>query len=296
MKGIKISTWVIIGLMTTGVSITGAPDPNNTGSSLDSKLDEFPGKKEEPDTPEAKAMKQRNTKSYELWYNPDYRPYDKSFYNLLKLSHNFARNKFRLALSNFQSGRNILFKMREEVQRYERENKEAYHLNEKWYWQTIDRVNKEQRVIHRKKREAKLAAVTYFTRAIRHLDEITNKEYIQHPQYKELLASIYRWWAINQYDLGNIPQCIDILERYINLAPRYEEEFPAHKYLASSYAFKEAMIRKYKVASEQQMEWYKRKKNEHLLRATELRYGKDTPEYKEIVRLVNRDEVIAIRP
>jgi hypothetical protein len=186
--------------------------------------------------------------------------------------------------------------MREEVQRYEREQKEAYHLAEKWYWQTIDRVNMENRVINRKKRVAKLAAITYFTRAINHLDEIKNKELTEHPEYKKLLSNIYRHWVINQYDLRNIPQTIDILKRYINLSPEFEQEFPAHKYLASAYAFKENMIKKYKVGSEQQMEFYKRKKNEHLLRATELKYGKNSPEYQQIVEIVNRDEVIAITP
>ena len=227
------------------------------------------------------------------WYNPDYRPYVKSFEQLNKLSETFALNKIRLALSNFQTGRSIIRKMREDIQRFKEEAEETKHLNEKWYWQTIDRKATEERVINQKQREAKLKAVTYYTRAITHLDNIQNKRIRESDDYKELLADVYRDWIIQQYDLGNIPQTIDLLERYMKIAPKYEEEIAPHKYLSSAYGFKESLLKKYSAGTEQEMLFYKKKKNEHLLRSTEIKYKKDSPEYEKILEIVNRDEIIA---
>ncbi|MCS6984168.1 MAG: hypothetical protein NZM25_03440 [Leptospiraceae bacterium] len=228
------------------------------------------------------------------WHNPDYRPYLKSFDDLIRLSDAYAENKLRLALSNYQTGRSIIQKMREDVQRFKDEAAEAKNLNEKWYWQTLDRKAREERIIQMKKQEAKLKAVTYFTRAINHLDDINNKKVRESEKFKELQADVYRDWVIQQTDLGNIPQTIDILERYLKIDPKYEQEVSPHRYLASAYAFKEAVMTKYNAGTEQERLFYKKKKNEHLLRATELKYRKDSPEYEQILDQVNRDEIIAI--
>lgn len=230
------------------------------------------------------------------WHNPDYRPYVSSFDNLIKLSDAFAENKLRLALSNYQTGRSIIQKMREDVQRYREESAETKHLNEKWYWQTVDRKAREDRVVAMKKRKAKLSSVTYFTRAINHLDEIQNKKVRESDEYKDLTANVYRDWIIQQYDLQNIPQTIDLLERYIKLDPRFEKEISPHRYLASAYGYKEALLLKYDQGTESERLYYKKQKNEHLLRATELKYEKDSPEYEQILEQVNRDEVMAIAP
>lgn len=230
------------------------------------------------------------------WHNPDYRPYYDAFDNLVKLSDAYARNKLRLALANYQTARSIIMKMREEVERFKRERAEARYFHEKWYWQVIDRKRQEERIIARMKREAKLKAVTYLSRAINHLDDIKNKRVRESEEFKNLLANVYMHWVINQYDLGNLPQCIDILERYIALDPKFEREVAPHKYLVSAYAFQERLLSKTGKAPEQQILYYKKKKNEHLLRAAELKYGKDSPEYRHIVELVNRDEIIAIAP
>ncbi|HNA79045.1 MAG TPA: hypothetical protein PKY99_06320, partial [Turneriella sp.] len=184
------------------------------------------------------------------WYNPDYRPYVASFDELYKLGDDFANNKFRLALSNYQTGRSLMDKMREEVQRNKEEWADAKYLNEKWYWQTIDRKMREERILLEKKNRAKIKAVTYFTRAINHLDEIQNRSFREKQQMKDLTAAVYRDWIIAQYDLGNLPQTIDLLERYLKIDPAFETEISPHKYLASAYGFKEAVADKYNKGTE----------------------------------------------
>lgn len=230
------------------------------------------------------------------WHNPDYRPYIASFDELYKLGDDFAKNKIRLALSNYQTGRSIIEKMKEDVQRTKEEWADAKYLNEKWYWQTIDRKMREDRILMDKKNKAKIKAVTYFTRAINHLDEIQNRKYKESDEVKDLTANVYRDWIIWQYDLGNIPQTIDLTERYIKLDPKFEQEISPHKYLASGYGFKENVAEKYNKGTEPERIFYKKNKNKHLLRATELKYKKDSPEYEHILELVNRDEIIAVTP
>lgn len=246
-------------------------------------------------TEEQKRTLQRNLKAEELWKNADYRDYNPAFSDLHKLSRAFANNKYRLALSAYQSGVNTIIKMRDDVELYRKQNDEAKHLDEKWYWQVVDRKAREERVISRKKRTAKLESVTQFTRAINHLDDITNPDLRERPAFKKLLSAVYRNWIMYQFDLGNMPQTIPILELYIEIDDN-EKEYPAHKYLAQAYSFQENIIKKYKVGSEDQMLRFRYKKNVHLLRAAELKYGKDSPEYKHVVNLVNRDEIISVQP
>ena len=230
------------------------------------------------------------------WFNPDYRPYVASFDELYKLGDDFANNKFRLALSNYQTGRSTLDKMREEIQRNREEWADAKNLSEKWYWQTIDRKMREERVLADKRNRAKIKAVTYFTRAITHLDEIQNRSFKEKPEMKDLISAVYRDWIIAQYDLGNLPQTIDMLERYLKLDPKYETEVSPHRYLASAYGFKEAVADKYNKGTEAERLFFKKNKNKHLLRAVELKYKKDSPEYEHILEVVNRDEIVASKP
>ena len=190
---------------------------------------------------------------------------------------------------------NTILKMRESVEQYRKEQAEKKRLDEKWYWQKVDRKANEERYIAREKMSAKLAAVTYFTKAINHLDDITNPDLKETDAYKTLLSSVYRSWIMAEYDTQNFPQCIPILELYLEIKEN-EKEYPAHKYLASCYSFEENTLKKYKAGSDDQIQKLKYKKNVHLLRATELKYGKGTVEYKHIVDLVNKDEVISVNP
>lgn len=246
-------------------------------------------------TDEAKQIRSRNLKAEELWKNADYRDYDPSFTELHRLSKAFANNKYRLALSSFQSGVNAIIKMRDEVELFRKQSSEAKRLNEKWYWQVVDRKAQEERQIGRMRRVAKMEAVTYFTRAINYMDEILNPDLREKEPFKRLLSAIYRNWVMYQYDLGNMPQSIPIIELYLEV-DQNEKEYPAHKYLSQCYAFQENMINKYKMGTQDQMFRFRYKKNVHLLRATELKYGKESAEYKHVVNLVNRDEIISVMP
>ena len=216
------------------------------------------------------------------WDNEDYRPYTAAFNELVKLSNAFAKNKLRLALSNFQTGKSIIVKMREGIRRLREESIEKKHLNEKWYWQTIDRKTSEERQISNLKQRSKLKAVTYFTKAIHQLDEIHSKRIRESDKFKNLLSIVYLEWVLYQYDLGNLPQCVDILERYIALDPKYEREIAPHKYLASAYGFKERVLEKYNAGTEQERLFYKKRKTGTCLEQQSLNTKKILPSMNKL--------------
>ncbi|EMI62652.1 hypothetical protein MAL08_01615 [Leptospira noguchii] len=302
----KVMKSIFILLAVLGLNLSVLAQQNNQGGNQQAnesveKIDELlkgelvPEDDDKNLTEEQKRRKKAIQEQEALWKNPDFKGYDKNFQELHQLSKAFANNKFRLALSNYQSGVNTILKMREAIEQFRKEEAEKKRLDEKWYWQKVDRKAREDRVVSRDKLVAKQQALNYFTKAINHLDEIKNPDLRERPEFKRLLSDTYRSWILTEYDLQNLPQCIPILELYIEIDEN-EKEYPAHKYLASCYAFEENMIKKNGGASEDQMFKYRYKKNVHLLRATELKYGKDSPEYKHIVNLVNKDEVISVRP
>jgi hypothetical protein len=298
----KIFNRLVILLVLINFGILYAQDPAPAGDASAANKEEEVSIKGElvPDddatlSDEEKARKKEILKQEAMWKNPDFAGYNKAFEDLHKLSKAFANNKYRLALSAYQSGMNTILKMRENIEQYRKEQAEKKRLDEKWYWQKIDRKANEERYIQREKMAAKLAAVTYFTKAINHLDEIKNPDLREEKAYKTLLSSVYRAWIMAEFDTQNYPQCIPIIELYLELDVN-EKEYPAHKYLASCYSFEENTLKKYKAGSDDQVQKLKNKKNVHLLRATELKYGKGSVEYKHIVDMVNRDEVISVTP
>ena len=74
-----------------------------------------------------KARKKDIIKQEAMWKNPDFVGYNKAFEDLHKLSKAFANNKYRLALSAYQSGMNSILKMRENVEQYRKEQSEKKH-------------------------------------------------------------------------------------------------------------------------------------------------------------------------
>lgn len=295
----KIIKYLLILHLFLGASAVFAQPANaNESQAAKDQVDELLKGELVPENDEAELTEDQKKRKKEvmdqeaLWKNPDFKGYNKTFQELHQLSKTFANNQFRLALSNYQAGVNTVIKNKDWVEQYRKEEAEKKRLDEKWYWQKVDRKAREERVVYREKMKAKQESLNYFSKAINHLDEIKNPDLRERPEFKRLLSDVYRSWIMSEYDLQNLPQCIPILELYIEIDDN-EKEYPAHKYLASAYSFEENMIKKSKGPDDMLFK-YRYKKNVHLLRATELKYGKDSPEYKHIVNVINRDEVISV--
>lgn len=224
------------------------------------------------------------------WRIRDYRPYIKAIEELEKLNKEYSENLLKLAIDEYSTGLDILEDMESEIVKIRERFKNQKNLNERWYWQEIDRKNQQQRQIAAKKFQAKVKAVTYLTKSINYLDEIQLSEVRQDPKYINFQSRLFQVYVSTQYDLHNFKPCIPILERFITLSEKNKKDIWAYKYLASCYGYMEKVLQKYKHATEDEILNYKNKKNRSMLQAVELKYGVDSPHFKHLQDIVEEDE------
>ncbi|MBN2158696.1 MAG: hypothetical protein JW807_04820 [Spirochaetes bacterium] len=229
------------------------------------------------------------------WRIRDFKPYIKAIEELEKLNKEYSDNLLKLAIDEYSTGLDILEDMENEVIKIKASHKEKRNLNERWYWQEIDRKNQEQRQIAMKKTEAKMKSITYLTKAINYLDDIQHVEVRQEPRFLNFQTRLFQCYVSTQYDLQNFKPCIAILERYITLSDENAKDIWAYKYMASCYGYMEKVLAKYKHASEDEIVAYKNKKNRSMLQAVELKYGIESPHYKHMQEIVEQDEKKAER-
>lgn len=224
------------------------------------------------------------------WRIRDFKPYVKAIQELEKLNKEYSDNLLKLAIDEYSTALDILEDMENDVIKLKAANKEKRNLNERWYWQEIDRKNAEQRQVAAKKYEAKMKSVTYLTKSINYLDQIQYTEIRQEPRFLNFESRLFQVYVSTEYDLQNFLPCIAILERYISLSDKNAKDIWAYKYMASCYGYMEKVLTKYKHASEDEITKYKSKKNRSMLQAVELKYGIESPHYKHMQEVVEQDE------
>jgi hypothetical protein len=229
-------------------------------------------------------------KAKDGWMTTDYKPYMSTIKDLEKLSKEYSDFLLKRSIDEYSKGFDTLEDMQAEIVRLKEIYKNTKYLNEKWYWQEVDRKNAQDRYISRLKIEAKMKSVTYFTRAINTLDEIKSNELKNNEKFIDYKSKLFRIYVSVQYDLGNMKPCIPILERYITMRDENRKDIWAYKYLSSCYAVMEAMLDKSAKTNEEDIIYYKNKKNHSTLMAVELQYGIESPEYKEVQKIIQLDE------
>ena len=229
------------------------------------------------------------------WRIRDFKPYIKAIQELEKLNKEYSDNLLKLAIDEYSTAIDILEDMENEVIKIKASNKEKKNLNERFYWQEIDRKNQEQRQVAAKKYEAKMKAVTYLTKSIDYLDQIQHVEIRQEPRFLNFQSRLFQVYVSTQYDLQNFKPCIPILERYIAISDKNAKDIWAYKYMASCYGYMEKVLAKYRHANEDEINTFKNKKNRSMLQAVELKYGVESPHYKHMQEIVEQDEKKAER-
>ena len=224
------------------------------------------------------------------WIINDYKPYMSTLRDLEKLSKEYSEFLLKRSVDEYSKGFDVLEDMQAEIAHLKDVYNNTKYLNEKWYWQEIDRKSAQERYMGRIRNEAKTKAVTYFTRAINTLDEVGSNELKNHETFIDYKSKLFRIYVSTQYDLGNVKPCIPILERYILLKEENRKDIWAYKYLSSCYAVMEAMLDKSHKTNEEDVIYYKNKKNQSLLIAVELQYGLDSAEYKDIQKTIQKNE------
>lgn len=224
------------------------------------------------------------------WRTSDYKPYIQAMKDISKLSQEYSEIVLKLAIDEYSSGIDKLEDMEVQINKIEETNKNKKNLNEKWYWQEVDRRNQEKRQVGMIKQEAKMKAITYFVMAINHLDDVQARAVLETPEFTNFKSRLYQVFVSTQYDLQNYLPCIPILERYILLNNETRKDVWAYKYLTNCYAFMENVLSKSRHTSEEKVMHYRQLKNKYLLQASEMQYGIESVEYKQIQEIVSRDE------
>ncbi len=224
------------------------------------------------------------------WQTTDYKPYMSTIKDLEKLSKEYSEFLLKRSVDEYSKGFDTLEDMQSEVVRLREVYKNTKYLNEKWYWQEVDRKNAQDRYISRIKLEAKMKSVTYFTRAINTLDEIRSNDLKNNEKVVDYRSKLYRIYVSVNYDLGNMKPCIPILEKYITIREENRKDLWAYKYMSSCYAVMENMLDKTGKTNEEDVIYFKNKKNQAILTAVELQYGIESNEFKEVQKVVQKDE------
>ncbi len=226
----------------------------------------------------------------EGWRINDYKPYISAIKDLEKLSKEYSEFMFTRSIDEYSKGLDTLDDMQTEIEKLRNVYKGKKYLNEKWYWQEVDRKNAQERYLQRLKTEAKTKSITYFTKSINTLDKIRSNELKTNEKFIEFKSKLFRVYTSTQYDLGNFKPCLPILERYITLRDQNRKDIWAYKYLSNCYAFMEATLERARNSSDEDIIYYKNKKNQSMLQAVELKYGTESAEFKELQQIVQQDE------
>ncbi len=225
------------------------------------------------------------------WRVVDFKPYVKTIAELEKLSKEYSEKVLMQAVDEYNTGRDLLDDMDSELEIMKKKFSQKNNLNERWYWQEIDRLNQEKRQISKTKYEAKMRSVTYFTRAINHLDEVQSQEVRKSNAFSDFQIKLFQAYVSTQYDVQNLKPCIPILERYLKINEGTKKDVWAYKYLASCYGYMEAMLTKYPKQGNESLQFdFKQRKNRALLMASELKYGIDSVQYRHLKEVVELDE------
>ncbi len=245
----------------------------------------------------SQAQEEKKEESPEMisgWRIKDFQPYVKAMRDLEKFNIKYADDRLKMANDEYAKAIDILEDMEHDVARMIERNQKGKHLNERWHWQEVDRLNQLRRQVQMRKTEAKTRALTYLTKSINLMDEIEerNQEYIvKNENFKNFKIRTFQVYVSIQHDLHNYRPCIPILERYIKIDTATKDDVWAYKYLASSYGYVEKVLSMSRGVSEDQIIFHKQKKNEYMLTAVKLEYGIQSPEFKHTKETVDRDEM-----
>lgn len=228
----------------------------------------------------------------EGWRIRDFKPYIKAFSDLELLSDERSMMILQQAKDDYNFGIGILENMESDIVKFKQASKEAKNLEERWYWQVIDRKNRERRIISRKKSSAKMKAVTYFTKSIKRLEKIQNNKVRASDDFQKFQGNLFKVYVSVQYDLGNYAPCIPILNRYLKIRKENERDIWAHRYLASCYAFQEKALMLSHNSPHSEILRYRKLKNDHLLEAAKIKYpDPESPQRKQIFQVISEDSI-----
>ncbi|MBE7411340.1 MAG: hypothetical protein L6Q54_01150 [Leptospiraceae bacterium] len=191
-----------------------------------------------------------------------------------------ARKMFNLSLSIFKSSE---IQIQNKKSEYEKE----VNLEDKYTWQKKARENNREKELRKITIDARQNSIIPLVKGMNYLDKIENPIVKKSPIYIDLKASLFREYIKHQFALKSYNLAVDMLDRYIELSDKYEAEAEPHKILAACLEKQEIQASKYK--KDALAFSIRSKKNHHLMRYTELAFGKGSNQYNKLAEKVSRE-------
>ncbi|WP_167883235.1 FcpA-related putative periplasmic flagellar protein [Leptospira adleri] len=191
-----------------------------------------------------------------------------------------SKDDFRNALDRFRKENELAENRRKD---FERQTFEA----DRYEWQRKNRKENFERSMARNLNKARSDAIHLLVSSMNSLERIQNPKVRDTDGFRELQAGIYREYIKHQLVLKNFLQAMDLLERYIQIGPKYYEDSEAQGFLANCYERAYRLSKKNR--DDQAREKYDILRKKHGLLYAEYKFGKDSPDFKEFSRELFRD-------
>ncbi|MBM9502554.1 hypothetical protein JWG44_20065 [Leptospira sp. 201903071] len=191
-----------------------------------------------------------------------------------------SKEDFRRALDRFRKANELAEAKRKD---FEAQTFEA----DRYEWQRKNRKENFERAITRDLNKARSDAIHLLVSSMNSLERIQNSKIRDTDGFRELQAGIYREYIKHQLVLKNFLQAMDLLERYIQIGPKYYEDSEAQGFLANCYERAYRLSKKNR--DDQAREKYDILRKKHGLLYAEYKFGKDSPDFKEFSRELFRD-------
>lgn len=182
--------------------------------------------------------------------------------------------------------------MQEAGSEYEESKKKIERLPAQYEWQKQEkeaRLEREKRQVYGKYRNK---AVGYLIQSMKELDKVKNPEIRKSEPFLNLKGAAIREYVKLQFQSGNPGMTISVLEEYLELKDEHALEPEPYRLLAIAYRTQEAAAKE--MGREDAYRAMKARKNENILKYAELKFGKDSYQYKRLKMQVDRTSIEAI--
>tara|TARA_Y100001937_G_scaffold122287_2_gene182572 strand:- start:97770 stop:98696 length:927 start_codon:yes stop_codon:yes gene_type:complete len=179
--------------------------------------------------------------------------------------------------------------MREAGMEFEESKKKIEKLPAQYEWQQQEkeaRLEREKRQVFSKYRNQ---AVSYLIESMKQLDKVANPEIKKSEPFLNLKGAAIREYVKLQFQNGNPGMTISVLEEYLALKEEHAREPEPYRLLAIAYRTQEASAKE--MGREDVYRAMKARKNDNILKYAELKFGKDSYEYKRLKIQVDRTTV-----
>ena len=158
------------------------------------------------------------------------------------------------------------------------------------WWLRVDLGDALDREARRTKRRGARSLAVDYIRVLETLDSIRSGTLRESVRTRTLRQAALRRGAVERLLVGDTLSALKLLEQY-RRDPGAEQEWPLHFHLARAYEATFRDARRDRGVSEGDLRRLRRRKNLHLLRAVELRYGLSSIQYDAVWKTVRLDEL-----